>query len=209
MTQASTHSDVEHAANCVAIRFRHKWKVLAMKSALAAIATYCVVALIVFGSIVTPVLFLTEWSHRLGIPFWRLIAVGCAALSAAVFLLPKSWLRSASAKLSLFIALSITSSTAAVGIYSDGIKQARIASFEADEVIEHSFFRSIREAPREAQFFVHSAALKNCVAYAWSYRTMSFYRLPPGVVQNVVPNSWLVRCPILRSNHERTEGPLM
>ena len=179
-----------------------------MKSALAAIATYCVVALIVFGNVATPVLFLTEWFHRLGIPFWRLIAVGCAALSAAVFLLPKSWLRSTPTKISLFVALSMISSTAAVGIYSDRIRQTRIANFEADRVMEHSFFRSIREAPQEARFFVHSAALKNCVAYAWSYRTMSFYRLPPSVVQNVVPNSWLVRCPILRSDHERIIGPV-
>lgn len=169
-----------------------------MKSVGGAISTYCIVALIFFGGLLTPLFFLSEWSDRLGVPFWKLIVLGCTALSAGVFFLPKFWLPSIPVKSSLFVALAMTISIATVAIYTDRVRHDRIESFGPDEVIEHSFFRSIREAPREFQLFLHSAALKDCIAYGWSYRTMSFYRLPPSVVQNVVPNAWIVRCPTLQ-----------
>ena len=90
--------------------------------------------------------------------------------------------------------LSIITPTACLGFYSDLVRQQRLADIDADELIEHSFFRSIREAPRESQLFLHSGALKDCVAYGWSYRTMSLYKLSPNVAQNVVPHSWTVGC---------------
>lgn len=178
-----------------------------MKSAIASILTYCAVAFIGFGDIFAPLAFATVWSDRLGVSSWRAIALGCTILSFGVFLLPKRWLPSIAFKFSLSVALAMTTSTVVIGIYSDRIRHERIAAFGADERLEHSFFRSIREAPREFQFYLHSAVLKDCVAYGWSYRSMSFYRIPPSAAINVLPNSWLDRCPILRDAKDRIAGP--
>lgn len=161
--------------------------------------TYCLVALIAFGDIFAPAAFATFWSDRLGVPAWRVIALVCTFLSAGIFLFPKRWLPSVSVRLSIFVSLAMTTSIGTVGVYSDQLRRDRIAVFAADEIIEHSFFRSIREAPREFQSYLHSAALKDCIPYAWSYRSMAFYRIPPNVAVNVLPGSWLTRCSIRRT----------
>lgn len=168
-----------------------------MKTLIAPILVYTIIALVGFGDLFAPLAFATVWSDRLGVASWRGIALFCILLSAGVFLLPKRWVQSTPIRLSLFVAFAMATSTAAVGIYSDRVRQDRIAAFGADERIEHSFFRSIREAPREFQFYLHSAVLKDCVAYGWSYRSMSLYRIPPNVAMNVLPISWLERCPAL------------
>jgi hypothetical protein len=90
-----------------------------------------------------------------------------------------------------------------VGIYGDFLRHGAVLAFGADEVEEHSFFRSLREAPQDFQFFLHTAALKNCTPYAWSYRTMAYYRLGPSVAGNVVPRQWIARCSIPEPGYAR------
>lgn len=168
-----------------------------MKTFFGPILVYALVALILFGDVLAPLAFATTWSDRLGLASWRWITLSCTLLCAGLFFLPARWLPSMSTKLSLFVALTMATATAAIGIKADQVRQDRIAAFGPDERIEHSFFRSIREAPREHQTFLHSAVLKDCVAYGWSYRAMSFYRIKPNAARNVLPHSWLERCPAL------------
>lgn len=168
-----------------------------MRNLFAPFLVYALVSLLLFGDVFAPLAFATVWSDRLGIASWRWIALCCAMLCAVVFFVLERWLPSRPIRLSLFVALTMVTATGAVGIYSDQVRQDRLAAFGADESIEHSFFRSIREAPRELQFYLHSAALKDCVAYGWSYRSMSFYRIPPTAAINVLPTLWLEQCPNL------------
>ena len=170
-----------------------------MKIVALTILAYCLTAGIVFGDILRPAALLLLWPDRLGIPFWPLLALGSTLLSACIFLVPQRRSFALLYKLPIFIALTMTISTASVGVYADGIRQERTAAFKADASIEHSFFRSIREAPREFQFYLHTAALKYRVPYAWSYRTMNFYELPANVAVNVIPGAWLKRCSIHRT----------
>ncbi|WP_233999610.1 hypothetical protein, partial [Erythrobacter sp. CCH5-A1] len=70
--------------------------------------------------------------------------------------------------------------------------------FGADRQTQHSFLESVRHAPEEFQFFLHTAVMKHCVPYAWSYRTMNFYRIPLRAAVNVMPARWLTECSIHR-----------
>jgi hypothetical protein len=85
------------------------------------------------------------------------------------------------------------------GVYVDNVRHNHMIEFAADDYFEHSIFRSILEAPREYQFYLHAAAIKKCVPYAWGYGAMGFYRLPPNVAVNVLPDKWLRRCSIHRT----------
>jgi len=69
-----------------------------------------------------------------------------------------------------------------------------IAKFNPDEIITNSFFQSIYETPKEFQFYLHAAALKDCKPYAWSYSKMDFYLLRESIAHNVVPRDWIEKC---------------
>ena len=97
--------------------------------------------------------------------------------------------------------LAVLLPTVIVGHYADWIRRRAVHALGADEVEEHSIFASIRAAPEDFQFFLHTAALKDCTAYAWSYRTLSFYVLSPNVGINVLPRPWIERCGIVRIDH--------
>lgn len=81
----------------------------------------------------------------------------------------------------------------------DAVRRAHIAAFEADYMVQHSFWRSLWSGPQEYQFYLHAAAIKDCKPHAWSYRQMAFYPLPNNVAVNVLPRAWLDRCDIVRS----------
>lgn len=165
-----------------------------MQTVVLTVLAYCLVAFIAFGDALAPfgILF---WSDRLGMPLWKLFVLGSVLLSGAVFFVPCSRVY----KVPAFVLLTMTLSIGSVGLYADQLRRDRSAEFAPDAIDDHSFFRSIREAPREPQFYLHAAALKNCVPYGWSYRTMDFYELPTNVAVNVLPRDWLERCKIRRT----------
>lgn len=99
----------------------------------------------------------------------------------------------------MFVVLAIVLPTTIVGLYADSERRRGVSAFGADEVEENSFFTSIREAPQDFQFVLHTAALKGCTPYAWSYRTQSFYKLPPDAAVNVLPQRWIAKCGIART----------
>lgn len=163
------------------------------------ILAYCAVALLTFGDVLSPIGFMMILPDRLGAPHWK-IAVAASFVVAAIALLirPRLVLKSLY-RLPLFVAIAMIFSVTSVGIYSDWLRQQKIVEFNADAVSQYSFFRSIREVPRDFQFFLHTAALKDCVPYAWSYREMDFYQLKPDTAVNVLPRQWVEQCDIKRS----------
>ncbi len=166
-----------------------------MKTVVLTILAYCLVASIAFGNVLAPLAALLLWSDRLGVPSWRIFVLGSTLLSAGIFFVPLK----RPYKLPAFVLLTMTFSIVSVGIYADRKRHERTTAFAADAIKDHSFFRSIREAPREFQFYLHAAALKQCVPYAWSYRLMDFYELPANTAVNVLPRDWLERCKINRT----------
>lgn len=144
------------------------------------------------------VFYLIFYSQHFGSHLW--VATVFSALAAALlarFLLGYLRVRPAF-RLASWVGIWMVLTVAMIEIYADVVRSAKLAAFGADVAFQHSFLSSLLEAPRDFQFFLHAAAMKNCEPYAWSYRTMSFYQLPPNVAVNVLPEEWIERCQIER-----------
>ena len=161
-----------------------------------ALCAYALVTLLVFGDPLQPIGLATRWSDRLGIPYWRTIALFCVAASASVFVQPIRARIKYVFRPPLFVMLAILLPTVVVGLLAEAIRFRAVVAFEADEVEEHSIFESISKAPEDFQFFLHTAALKDCKPYAWSYRRLGFYPLGQSVAGNVIPRKWMKMCSI-------------
>ena len=163
---------------------------------LLAVVAYCMLTSALFGNPAQPIALLTIWADRLGIPFWRgIVALSVAASVLVVVRLLRNMLPEI-CRLMAFVILAILMPTMIVGLLADAIRHHAVLIFKADEVEEQSFFSSIRHAPSNFQFFLHTAALKECKPYAWSYRKLEFYKLPSSATVNVLPQSWIERCSI-------------
>lgn len=79
-----------------------------------------------------------------------------------------------------------------------GVMKAEIKRLNPDKVFQNSFRQSVRQTPREFQFFLHAGAMKDCKAYGWSYSEMRFYELRSSVAPNVLPIEWIKACNIKR-----------
>lgn len=156
--------------------------------------TYLVCSWVLFNDILWPLGFALFWHDRLPIQYWiGPVVVGVLIGAAAARQL---WL-SAGGQLFAPAIFLLIAMFASISISATHVKQTRsklMSAFEPDRVIQNSLFRSFRNAPREYQFFLHAAALKDCVPYAWSYRKMGFYRLRNNVAINVLPDHWIEDC---------------
>lgn len=162
-------------------------------------AAYAISALIWFGDIFKPIAFATFWSDRLAIHNWPIfIAIGIVMGLCIASITVRYGVRQIYAP-PIFIVVSMTCATIGLGTYATLQRSHEVELFQPDRVIEASFFQSLRSSPRDFQFFLHGAALKDCIPYAWSYRTMSFYELPENVAANVLPSAWIAECQIERS----------
>lgn len=170
---------------------------------LYATLAYVVAAAILFGDPMKPMGFALFWSGRLGASYWPSIALACVAISALVFVAPLRDFVAPALRTAVFVTLAVTLPTVTVGLYADFLRHRAVLAFGADAVEEQGFFASLRNAPADFQFFLHTAALKNCRPYAWSYRTMAFYALVPNVAVNVLPQDWIARCGITRDDGRR------
>ena len=160
-----------------------------------AIVAFLLMSAALFGNSLAVLNFVTP-SRGLNTPHWKLGVVAALAISLSVFFPPVKRYVSSIFRPSVFVAYYLTLSLIFVGIYADFKRREAISAFRADRVLQHSFFQSIREVPKEYQFFLHAAALKNCVPYAWSYSAMDFYELPPDAAVNVIPSDWTMKCHI-------------
>ena len=171
-----------------------------MKTAALAFVTYLVIASFAFGDPLTPIAYATFWSGRLGAPYWFWIVCACFAVGACSFLLPA---RFSLVRGPVFVAVGLVGSLITVGAYSDHLRSKALNEFGADRLIQHSFSESVRNPHEEFHYFVHAAAMKDCVPYAWSYRAMSVYRVPLRAAVNVMPEKWLEQCSIRRADISR------
>lgn len=167
----------------------------AIKTMVLAVITYAVIAIVLFGDVFKPILLATAWSDRLGAPYWRLIVLACCAVGAFGLLMPA---RFSLARGPAFVAAGLVGSILAVGAYADHLRSEALNNFGADHFVQQPFRASLRSAPEEFQFVLHAAALKHCVPYGWSYRTISFYRIPLKAAVNVLPAEWIKECGIHR-----------
>ncbi|MGF3022589.1 hypothetical protein ACQVP2_07155 [Methylobacterium aquaticum] len=161
--------------------------------ALAAL-TYGWLASVLFGDPVKPLALATFWSERLGLAHWRLLAALGIAVSAVVFARPFRNAVPDALRPSAFVILAVLLPTALVGVLADRVRHRAVEAFGADAVEEQSFFTSLSEAPKDFQFFLHTAVVKDCRFYAWSYRDLAFYAIPLEAIGNVVPQAWRQRC---------------
>jgi hypothetical protein len=158
--------------------------------------SYLTLTVLIFGDPLQPIGLATRWADRLGIPFWRVIAViSVVASTLVVMKFPRNMIP-AVFRPTAFVVLGILMPTIIVGLIADSIRHRAVLAFGADEIDEHSFFVSIRKAPQDFQNFLHTAALKGCNPYAWSYRNLEFYALPTSAAVNVLPRAWRERCEI-------------
>lgn len=172
----------------------------ALAAFILAVIAYVLTTTLLFGDPAKPLFLALVAADRLGTPLWRL-GVAAAILAATSLCFPplSAYVRPAF-RPAAFVVATVVLSVLIVGVPAEAQRRLTIFSFGADRVIQHSFFRSIREAPRDFQLFLHAAVLKDCVPYAWSYRTMALYSLHPNVAVNVLPREWIADCAIKRDN---------
>lgn len=170
-----------------------------LKATMAVGLSYLVAAVLLFGGPLQPIAFLTFWNDRLAVLNWpALFAFGAIVglASAALGVRFGMKLQYVPAWVLFF---SMFCSTVALGVYTEHKRDEVIERFNPDIATRASFFKSLRSAPREFQLFLHGSALKDCIPFAWSYRNMAFYELPPNVAVNVLPQSWIEECQIKRT----------
>ncbi len=136
---------------------------------------------------------LTFFMDRLAAPYWPIIVLVCFCIAAFSFLIPsRFWY----IRVPAFLTVGFLSSVFFVGFYVDHERNVAVTRSNADRSFQNPFYLSVRNAPRELQFFLHAAALKNCQPYGWSYRTMGFYPIPRSAAVNVLPVEWRKLCNI-------------
>ena len=169
------------------------------KAGLFGLLAYVFVSLLLFGGPFQALGLLTFWRDRLGLDYWP--AIIPVAMVFAFFVsryavqsgMPRPFFSA------VFVAVSMSFSALLVGGYAEYRRADIVEEFKPDAELKSSIYASFHNAPREFQFFLHGAALKDCTPYAWSYRQMAFYELPPNVAINVLPSDWIQECKILRT----------
>ncbi|WP_322327156.1 hypothetical protein [Cypionkella sp.] len=166
---------------------------------ISGLLAYGFTSVFLYGGPLQALGLLTIWRDRLGLAFWPALVLVAMVLAifptkfSARFGMPRVLLPA------VFVVISMGFSALLVGSYAANQRDGIVEKFEPDVEIRSSVFASFRNAPHEFQFFLHGAALKDCKPYAWSYRQMAFYELPPNVAVNVLPTSWIKKCNIQRT----------
>ncbi len=144
-------------------------------------------------------LFALDWIHGHSIiVFFTSLAIG--AFSAYYLLRQVKKLRfydivmGAPIFIRLLFSITIFSATLMVEIK----RNYEISVLKPEKLFKNSLWSSLSEATpgffEGAQFFLHAGAMKQCVPYAWSYETMTFYKLDHDTARNVLPEDWLKEC---------------
>lgn len=165
---------------------------------LTLLVVHVATASVIFANPFAPIMIAAFFTDRIGLPHWHWLVVGAIGLAAALGWIAWRAFKSAHFAVALFSAASLIIAVVVVGTQSTALRKDATARLSPDRIMTNSFAASLRNAPREFQFFLHAAALKDCKPYAWSYRTMSFYELPPNIAVNVLPVDWVRDCAIVR-----------
>lgn len=168
-----------------------------VKTIIATIFAYSLTSYMMLGSIIGPILLLAFGRDRLALPDWNLLILAAILVAGGVFAILMKKGVPAWCSVPVFVVLSTVLSAVSIGTYVDHERSERIAQFNPDMVFQHSFLQSAGRGSNA--FSLHAGAMKGCVPYAWSYRTMTFYELEADTAVNVLPNAWLERCEIHRT----------
>lgn len=168
-------------------------------SFLLCIALYCLIALAVTGSLLTPIGILGIFGSPLGTKGGGYAIVFSTTLSVLIAfrVMPSS---AGSFRWPVFVALCMLLNVFSIGIYADWRRNEAIVQFSPDKQMQRSFFWSLRRVAQEPQFEVHAAVLRDCVPYIWSYSSMSLFEVEPNTAVNVVPYAWIKECGIERTH---------
>lgn len=162
------------------------------------LVAYVAMGRFLLGDALQPIALIMIWGGRPGIAFWLVLVYLGAVLGFLIAALLGRLGAKSYVTIPFFIVLAMCFSTALVGACASVWRAKESRAFGPDMEFRNSFLQTLRNAPREEQFFLHGATLKDCVPYAWSYRSMSFYQLPNNVAVNVLPKDWLEMCDIVR-----------
>ncbi len=167
-----------------------------LMSLVLAIISFGVFTTLFFSGFTRAISFAFFWNDRLDPEYWlgpAILGLILGGVTVKTLMMSrKHWVSVLIP--AAFIGVTISSTVVLTGIYVELVRSKEFAQFDADSLVENSFLRSLREAPKEYQFFLHAAALKDCQAFAWSYRFMRFYRLSPNTAVNVIPKKWITKC---------------
>ncbi|MBN9261117.1 MAG: hypothetical protein J0J14_09635 [Hyphomicrobium sp.] len=159
---------------------------------LAGIA-YVVTSQVLFDGWLKPIAIMDFWRDRVPPEYWSgPLAIGLIVGALVALILARTTL--ALVGPAVFIIVSMFTTVALTAMAVEKKRDEMTAQFKPDRLKKESFWRTIREAPADFQFFLHAAAMKQCVPYAWSYRRMDFYPLNAQTARNVIPPAWLIEC---------------
>lgn len=167
-----------------------------------AVMVYVVIAWICFTGPVHPIFLYLKAGERADWVYWQAATVFAGMLGTVVLAI---LLAVAGRKLivlfpAVFLAVLLPATVFFASFLLERERTSVIERFAPDRVMVNSLWQSLHQAPADYQFFLHAAALKDCQAYAWSYREMDFYPLRPDTAVNVLPRGWAEDCGIVRSN---------
>ena len=130
-----------------------------VSTALAVLA-YLVCATILFHDVLAPVGFVFFWNDRLEPQYWRGAAI--AGLVVAVIGATVTWLNPKGRVLApaVFVAIAMIVSIAATALTVDQTRKRLVAEFKPDRVFQNSLWHSLREAPRDYQFYLPCSSIK-------------------------------------------------
>ena len=158
--------------------------------------TYAILSFAMFGSFFQPIMLLVFYPAELAGLHWRWIVAGGFAVGTLAFFIPARW---SYFRVPAFVAVGMLGPLFVVAVYANDMTAQALKAFGADRSTQQGFVKSLRHMTDEPKFHLHAIALKRCVPYAWSYRSLDFYRIPARAAINVLPRAWLAECPAIRA----------
>jgi hypothetical protein len=168
---------------------------------IGAAVAYIVVTLMLFGDPLQPIALATRWSNRLGAPYWQWLALLGFVASVVMFRLLRNSIF-VGFRPSAFVFLAVLVPTIIVGVYTDALRHSAVLAFGATEVEEHSFYKSVCEAPHDFQLFLHGGA-KGLQALRLELSRDGILSVGPVSSGNVIPRRWMTMCSIPESSNAR------
>lgn len=172
-----------------------------LKIAVLCVAVYCCMALMLTDSLFSPIVFVKFFWEQPDAIVWHLAFWGGASIAWIISLPFGASSRFIILQPAIVLAGWMAFSVAIAGCYANARRERLIAEFHPDEIVQNSFFTSLKEAPGDFRFYVHAAVIKDCIPYMWSYRYMTLVRLNPNVAIDVLPREWISRCGIKATRH--------
>lgn len=171
------------------------------------IALFLILSLATFGTIWGSLVYALEitllFRPRIhSAIFWSAFILGPLTAVLSVTLLNRTLFQkqmSAHLRWVLGLNISIFGAILIGGVIATTWRSIEVKRFNPDQYIAAPFVMSIQETPKDFQFFLHAAALKNCKPYIWSYSRMQFVPVRANIAVNILPNDWLRECQIERT----------